>query len=95
MTDYIDRQAAMDAIHNHYEARNPIQNALMDEVSMLIFRLPPADVRPVVRGRWEIRAYGIDGEDVYCSACECGSSKPYWPFCPMCGADMRGGESDG
>ena len=52
------------------------------------------EVRPVRRGRWKIRAYGIDGEDVYCSACECGSNKPYWPFCPMCGSDMRGGDAE-
>lgn len=56
--------------------------------------IKPADVRPVVRGHWEIQAVGIDGEDVFCSVCKCGSNRPYWPFCPMCGADMRDGDTD-
>lgn len=47
---------------------------------------PRADVRPVVRGRWE-----KDTPMGYkCSVCGClmpGKSN----FCPNCGADMRGG----
>ena len=91
MADYIDREAAMDAIHNHYEVRNPEQNALMDEVSMLIFRLPAADVRPVVRGKWKQYRKGID---LQCSRC-------YWStdfgiplnFCPNCGS-YNGGDAE-
>ncbi len=47
--------------------------------------IPAADVRPVVRGKWE---YNPDDNIPYCSECmmpqdsECN-------FCPNCGADMR------
>ena len=70
-------------------------------VDDFIMALQPADVRPVVRGKW------VSDEDTYpgpgmrnykCSAC--GKIAGTWrkglkkeqlyPFCPMCGADMRG-----
>ena len=48
----------------------------------------PADVRPVVHGRWE----NFRGKP------KCSHCKAVWPedyfqhnFCPRCGADMRGG----
>lgn len=57
--------------------------------------LPPADVRPVVRGRW---VYGIVRADIpiplECSACEWQVTRRT-NFCPNCGADMRGGDADG
>lgn len=72
--------------------------------------IPPADVRPVVRGRWELDSDGIP----HCT--ECGYVAPQRLFlqvqslacttrfimsnyCPDCGsnnsADMRGGDADG
>ena len=50
-------------------------------------RIPAADVRPVVRGKWENK-----GCDVWrCS--QCGYGIMPWNagqnFCPNCGADMR------
>lgn len=51
-------------------------------------KLPPADVRPVVRGRWEI---SCDGWYPYCPVCkEEPPGRTMTPFCPMCGADLRG-----
>ena len=61
------------------------------------FRIPAADVRPVVRGKW------IDRDDKYygwnmwaCSACgeefvltEGTPDMNEYHFCPNCGADMR------
>ena len=49
---------------------------------------PSADVVEVRYGEWEIHAYGLDGEDVYCSVCGNGSNLPYWHYCPNCGAKM-------
>lgn len=51
----------------------------------------PADVRPVVRGRW------LDYDDDYgaysCSVCEQDApDDTKWPYCPHCGADMREGD---
>ncbi|MBQ6359355.1 MAG: hypothetical protein IJI97_10495 [Clostridia bacterium] len=96
MDDYISRQAAMDAIHGHYEVRNPDQNAEMDKISMLIFRVPSADVRPVVRGQW-IEHEDPNGDPYYeCSACHgemvCIEGTPQdneFYFCNYCGADLR------
>lgn len=52
MSDYISRQAAIEALHNHYEVRNPIQNAYMDEAVMEIMGVPTADVRENRVGKW-------------------------------------------
>lgn len=51
--------------------------------------IKPANVRPVVHGRW------IDYDDDYgalcCSVCDKDAPEDTrWPFCPNCGADMRG-----
>lgn len=40
--DLISRQAAIEALQNHYEVRNPKQNAIMDECVMLISNVPSA-----------------------------------------------------
>lgn len=59
--------------------------------------LPAADVRPVVRGKWEQTKdeFGFYNK---CSACGkeyyCGPIAPF-NFCPNCGADMRGGDGNG
>ena len=81
MAEYIDKDTAITAVGE----------AIADGASWFdaLERIPPADVRPVVRGRWEIQSCGMGGENVFCSVCKCGSGRPYWPFCPMCGADMR------
>ena len=63
--EYIEKQTAIDVLHEAYEARNPTQNAIMDKATMVIFRLPPADVRPVVRCKdckhWEYDVIFRDG----------------------------------
>ena len=54
---------------------------------------PAADVRPVVRGRWEpVVDANEDGSPyqagIHCS--ECGHFDVWeFNFCPNCGADMR------
>lgn len=55
-----------------------------------------ADVRPVVRGRWE-RIDGLDELDPRMRCSVCGSVETPLArhrFCPVCAADMKGGESD-
>ena len=47
--EYIKREAAIDALQNHYEVRNAVQNGIMDECVMLMMRVPAANVVPVVR----------------------------------------------
>lgn len=89
MTDYIERKAAFDAAQEHF----------CDSARTLeaIETLPAADVRPVVRGRWE-RIDGLDELDPRMRCSVCGSVETPLArhrFCPVCAADMKGGESDG
>ena len=92
MKDYIEREAACEllamALDDDWEPEYAANR--MNEI-------PAADVRPVVRGKWErTDAYP---HRLYCSICY----KTYlkndellerWEFplnfCPNCGADMRG-----
>lgn len=62
----------------------------------LIEQEPPADVRPVVRGKWVLE-YEPNGKP-YCFHCSvCNGDFHYigittkYDFCPNCGADMREG----
>ena len=50
-------------------------------------RIPAADVRPVVHGRWVTRPYMM-GKTEYCSRCGENYGRKH-NFCPNCGADMR------
>lgn len=106
MAEYIEREAAIDAIMKvyvrtaGYKARERVF-----EAKEAVHRLPAADVAPVVHGQWII---GVDNDDfdVKCSKCE-------WTdifevagiaaveriakamhYCPNCGARMDG-DSDG
>jgi hypothetical protein len=45
----IDAGALTEQMHNHYEVRNPKQNATMDECCMMVFNAPTIDAVPVVR----------------------------------------------
>lgn len=86
MTDYISRDSAIEAVHNHFDEGG--FNCYDDGQMMLdkIMDLPAAPVREVVRGRWISER---------CSACgEWAPSDGYgWiretKYCPNCGADMR------
>ena len=55
-----------------------------------------ADVRPVVRGRWEWMGPCRDnGGRLWATCPACGERQrlgDYTSFCPNCGADMRGGD---
>ena len=56
-----------------------------------------ADVRPVVRGRWE-RIDGLDELDPRMRCSVCGSVETPLArhrFCPVCAADMKAGGTDG
>ena len=113
MTDYISREAAIEAIeetdwYHQNKNKDMVHGANSSEhqawyreqdVYAAIKSIPAADVRPVVRGRWEKKITGkpeSGGTLGYfvCSVCSC----RVWAtaldgklnFCPNCGADMRG-----
>ena len=87
MSDYIDRQAAIE-VCDWYEHEFPECEYAIRLVSDDMKKLPSADVEPVRRGRWEF----IGGRSWSCV--ECGwiyaPNKPKYNYCPNCGARMDG-----
>jgi len=91
MAEYIDRQAAIDSLLGwaaqltETYGKNDEYVKCLESAAYNIEQIPAADVRPVVRGKWE---YNPGDNIPYCSECmmpqdsECN-------FCPNCGADMR------
>ena len=51
MSDYIDRQAALDAVSAMF-APTPTQKDMVEDCLEIIENLPPAEVEPVKRGKW-------------------------------------------
>ena len=93
MDDYIDRQAAIDVMCDLC-GYSICQRGIVPKCRLFhrIRNLPPADVKPVVRGKWKKYRKGID---LQCSNC-------YWStdvstfviplnFCPNCGS-YNGGD---
>lgn len=94
MGDYISREAAIRIASGYCHPAN-----IAEELS----KLPAADVRPVVRGKWYWDNNGMDwGIGAWlCSVCKamspmwwnCDKGSPMYKsghnFCPNCGADMR------
>lgn len=97
MTEYIKRDDALAAVDEAVTLWNhPLDGISKTEYLRIRFKnIPAADVRPVVRGRWE-----PDRGWFGCSCC--GGSpiidkydEPYLSdFCPHCGADMRGDNNE-
>ena len=92
MTDYISRQAAIEAL------------AGWNISEIVLAPVPAADVRENVKENWIKRVdyldYGlIEFEGVECPACGFRIWKNDYEniefkFCPCCGADMRGNNHD-
>lgn len=92
MAEYIDKQKLIDELDDKYSLGD-IGRMERDIIVDALLYAKPADVRPVVRGRW------IDYDDDYgaycCSVCEQNAPEDTeWPYCPNCGAYMKG-ENDG
>lgn len=91
MVEYIERNSAIQAasIWNGDEGTEAwIQTALK--------KLPAADVRPVVRGKWKPIDLTYGRNYYFCSACEetvdmpTAMGIPMFRYCPNCGAEMEG-----
>ena len=101
MAEYIDRQAAIDAILRNKRIMTGLSDDVRsqarkiyaqahDHVCDVINTIPSADVEPVRRGIWtEIHAYTFDLDSAMCSECKGISffSKPT-KYCPHCHAVM-------
>ena len=102
MSEYIEKQAAIDAVHGEFdeclvwdasglETANVVENVLDT--------IPPADVSPVVRGRWISKDKIFGGIPFACSNCgeetrETVMGKPRFRFCPNCGCYNGGGQNE-
>ena len=76
--EYVEKDAVVAAVPTKYAA--------------VIRSIPAADVSPVVRSRWEINC---DGYYPYCMNCKKEPpGRVMTDFCPNCGADMRGAQTD-
>lgn len=100
MVEYIEKQAAIKAVCDACcvmpdgekdTCPYKYEGAGCREYDRII-EIPPADVRPVVRGRWEDKQFGPWGA-VYATCSACRGRVTLDPaarsFCPCCGADMR------
>ena len=92
--DYISREAAIEAMYKDAEA-HPDHTFWTTQYEALL-NIPAADVRPVVRGKWERMSDNDVFGDIHCKCSACGED--WWQgrgwfrnahFCPNCGADMR------
>lgn len=95
MSEYIDREAAEDAVGEaHLRGLNPLWE-LRD--------VPAADVVSVVHGRWDDSGrytFPRGNAAVRCTNCGCALTESEyrlnnWNYCPVCGAKMDGGADNG
>lgn len=97
MADYISREAVLELIDNAPIIAGNENETLISapKLSDEVYCIPAADVRPVVRARWEDETgyiFNLLAQRVYCPACK--SHAYFYPittknFCPNCGAEME------
>lgn len=91
MAKYIDIDKAQLEFYKAHEDDGFTPNIITLQTFLLYY--PPADVRPVVRGRWLLDS--DPGEPWKYKCDKCGEvtnntcmGKPRYNYCPMCGAYM-------
>ena len=102
MAEYIEREALPKKRTIGFILQDEYFNAGWNACVSKLIVIPAADVRPVVRGKWEEvdRAPIFEGMEEH-STYRCSSCRAYqfydvfddgtarYNFCPNCGADMR------
>ena len=99
MAEYIDKAEALSRFSFYNGDRIPERDVdgfpntiTFHDAKAVIQQIRPADVRPVVRGRWEIVTGSNGKEYMVCSECRVSQTLTgTFSYCPNCGADMRGG----
>ena len=90
MAEYIEREAAVDAVTDIYYD-TPGINLTAEKFEAAINGIPAADVAPVRHGLWA-PVNKIDPISGYrCSKCRWIVGFDLTPYCPNCGAKMDGG----
>ena len=97
MDEYIKREDAKQAA-GLIALMSVDRKVTCGEVRKIMEDIPPADVKPVVRGKWIIRNTFDDCVYARCDQCAITQifyyGKPLTNFCPNCGADMRKEENN-
>ena len=91
MDEYIEKNVAIARL-TALEIGNPC--ATMTDAKRQIADTRPADVAPVVHGRWIHDGRRIESGIDWCHCSECGKSDNFCArtnYCPKCGAKMDGG----
>ena len=98
MAEYIERKAFTEAVKDI-----PMWGSV---AVMFADSIPAADVAPVVHGRWELHYTAIGAPYTECSRCCTDIAAPMvgggllkldmrkMPYCPICGAQMDGGDEN-
>ena len=114
MSGYISKEAAEDLFREARSRLKPqnykgeeffIRDEMLLNAQQFIHLIPAADVRPVVRGKWQETEEPMGWTDVACACCSvCGESfvlgefefsdlAETFKYCPNCGAEMIGGQN--
>ena len=91
MTEYIRKQ---DAVNSVECANGNITWAERDDCKKRLEELSPADVAPVVHGKWIPQKENYEFKEAWMKCSACGYPVSRWTgntnFCPNCGARMGG-----
>lgn len=100
MKDYIEREKVLELLRKWADGYSYVEIEAASAIRG-ITAIPAADVRPVVRGKWEQKeVFTAKGnvdmlQSAFCPACQRYHTAPYsyyfthYNFCPNCGACMR------
>ena len=88
MTEYIEREYAVDAVADVYY-NTPDINLSCEKFEAAILKIPAADVAPVRHGEWEIVVGSNGNEYMVCTCCRVSQDLTgVFTYCPNCGAKM-------
>lgn len=85
------------AVIANYDLYDKTQGYCIEAINMAaeeIEKTAIEDLEERKKGEWNVRIFGRDGTDTYCSVCGKGGNRPYWNYCPNCGAKMRTTHND-
>lgn len=93
MADYIEKEAAKEAILSWAVCINHPELLSKEDAMHCINKLPAADVAPVRHGTWKLKMVGAFGDLKQYSCSECGFSlllnpTKIPPYCEDCGTKM-------
>ena len=93
MAEYIKKedieQKIQDGLNNLVLGHDAI------EVLGMIYEMPAADVAPVRHARWGVEVGMNFFKERNCPVCKKRIESNFWNYCPNCGANMEGGDSNG